>query len=187
MVRILLASTSPRRLEILRDAGIEFRGVPPGAELSGFGSPLDRAIQRAEMKATGARFPAESGAIVLGVDTVVARGEREFGKATDRADARDLLFALAGGEHDVFTAHFAFRAADRSRAALRVRRAVVRMDAFDEVRLDAYLASGDWIGKAGAYGIQDPGASFAHLVSGERDTVIGMSLSAVRELIEELR
>ncbi|MGE0144641.1 MAG: nucleoside triphosphate pyrophosphatase [Planctomycetota bacterium] len=186
-MRILLASTSPRRLEILREAGIEFRCVPPGAELSGFGSPTERAIQRAEMKATGARFLAESDGIVLGVDTVVARGDREYGKASDQPDARAVLSSLAGGEHEVITAHFAFRAAEVSRAALRLRRAVVRMDPLDEARLEAYLASGDWIGKAGAYGIQDPGASFVHLVSGERDTVIGMSLGAVRELIEELR
>ncbi len=196
-IRLLLASTSPRRRELLTRAGITHRLVEPGHEPVGVAAdPALLAAERAASKARGARwsvafdaYPGEVGEpVVLGVDTVVACDGFEFGKAADREAAQRSLRALSGREHRVHTAIHLFlpwRAAPGDGVA-RIDTAVVRFDPLDEERLGAYLDSGAWQGKAGAYGIQDPEQDFVHLVDGDLETVIGLATRSVRELLEAL-
>jgi septum formation protein len=179
--RLLLASTSPRRHELLRAAGIAFELHPPGAEPPGEGSPEERARLRARQKALDAPLPAVPAGI-LGVDTVVAVGAREFGKPSDREDAARMLRALSGGEHRVLTAHCLVRLPERV-IAEQLAVARVACAVLDERQIDAYLDSGEWRGKAGAYGIQGQAAAFLRLVEGELDTVIGLHVAAVRALL----
>jgi len=183
---LLLASTSPRRSELLTRAGIPFVLTQPGDEPAGAGTPLELAVQRARAKAEGA--PSAAGAedvLVLGVDTVVDVDGVEFGKARDEDHAREILQAMSGRRHGVHTGHCLVRARDGSRFE-EVCSAEVDCEPWGAA-MERYAASGEWRGKAGGYGIQDPGCTFAALVSGALDTVVGLNVAAVRRLLAEAR
>lgn len=191
---LYLASTSPRRRELLQQAGLRFELCEPGAEyasgsgqhehLGSAGVPAELALERAERKAGGARPPAPD-APVLAVDTVVDLDGEELAKAADRAAAAQLLQRMLGRSHLVHTAH-CLRTIDG--ALLReVTTATVAFSDPGSAALQRYLDSGDWRGKAGAYGIQDPDLPFASLVAGSLDTVVGMHVAAVRRLLAAAR
>jgi septum formation protein len=191
----LLASTSPRRRQLLTEAGLPFALCEPGPEYdvgdehsSERGEPLRLAAERARRKASGspaAASLATGGLPVLGVDTVVDLDGVELGKPRDAEEARRMLLRLAGRDHRVHTAHCLVDAR-RGRIVERLTSATVtcRQPACDE--LEAYLASGEWRGKAGAYGIQDGAQGFLALVDGDFDTVVGLSVVAVRSLLADL-
>lgn len=192
-IRVQLASTSPRRQALLREAGISFELCPPGAEYAHggddeptfeHGDPAALAQERARRKALGSR-PRDGRVPVLAVDTVVDLDGAELGKPRDRADAEVMLLRLAGRQHRVHTAHcLVVPATGWSRQSLATAVVVCRTPSAAELR--AYLDSGDWRGKAGAYGIQDPSQSFLSVVEGCFDTVVGLHTAAVRELLGAL-
>lgn len=180
---LYLASTSPRRANLLEAAGISFRLHPPGPETEGGArNPQDEAAARARQKALKAQRPQGPGHL-LAVDTVVALDGRILGKATGQAEAEAMLRQLSGRTHAVHTAHCLVDL--RSGAVVEaVTTAVVRCRPLDEGReLAAYLATGEWRDKAGAYGIQGAAGDFMELAAGDLDTVIGLSVSKVRELL----
>jgi septum formation protein len=185
---LYLASTSPRRTELLTAAGISHVVIEPGPEAAPKKgeSPAQVARKRAASKAHGAQPPGRPG-WVLGVDTVVACGGVVYGKPDDAADARRILLALAAaGSHEVHTAlclrpHPARRRLAVEGAAL----SIVRCAAMTHEQLEAYLAGGSWRGKAGAYGLQDEGGRFMALVDGDRDTVIGLPVRRLRALLAQ--
>lgn len=184
---LYLASKSPRRRQLLADAGFRFELCEPGAEyrdgvhehVCEAGDPRALCRARAERKARGA-VAASRGAPVLAVDTVVDLGGDELGKAADRAAARAMLRRLAGRAHHVHTAHcLVWGGVERTELVS----AVVRCDELEDAALDAYLDSGEWRGKAGAYGIQDAAQSFLHLQDGAFDCVVGLHVATVRSLL----
>lgn len=182
-----LASTSPRRRQLLQQAGIAFALCEPGPEYASggdfdhgeTGAPQQLASARAKRKALHAKVPADA-ELVLGVDTVVDLDGQELGKARDRQHAQELLARLADREHLVHTAHCLLRG---SLVREEVTTASVRFLPCAAAQWAAYLDGGNWRGKAGAYGIQDPDAPFIELRQGELDTVIGLSVAAVRRLL----
>ena len=178
-----LASTSPRRRDLLLAAGIEFVLAEPGDEIVGPSIARDRALARARAKAEQARVIDDAPGFVLGVDTIVVLDGREFGKPRDAAEAAATLAALSGQTHEVLTGHYLrpHPATGSGRGLLSCAR--VRCRPLDSARIDAHVASGAWRGKAGGYGIQDGSVDFMALVEGELDTVIGLSIAAVRELL----
>ncbi len=179
---LVLASTSPRRSALLAAAGIPFVIGVPGPEPEACGPPKQRAVERARSKATLAVAPRGVKAPILGVDTVVDLDGAEIPKALDRHHADLLLRRLAGRVHQVHTAHCLVDAASGCfREHLTT--STVSCRPVDEEALRAYLDSGEWRGKAGAYGIQDDAQSFVSLVEGSFDTVVGLSLAAVRHLL----
>ncbi len=181
---LYLASTSPRRHQLLTDAGLAFAVVPPGPEPDGEGRPVELARGRARSKAAGAIVDGPDG-WVLGVDTVVEAGGAEYGKPRDRDDARRMLEQLAGSTHEVHTA-LCLRghpAADGAGVLEEVATAVVRCREIPGAELDAYLGTDAWRGKAGGYGIQDAAGAFMSVVEGDFDTVVGLSLSALQRLL----
>ncbi|MEY4674541.1 MAG: hypothetical protein RL148_2325 [Planctomycetota bacterium] len=180
--RLLLASTSPRRSRLLNEAGIRFALVEPGPEPMGCGTPVQLALFRAREKAVGARFAAGESVPVLGVDTVVDLGGTEFGKAGTREAAESMLRQLSGRVHHVHTGHCLHVPATGTTVEEVVTAEVV-FTTPTEVQLEAWLASGLWRGKAGAYGIQDPLAAFASLHRGPLDAVVGMHVDAVLRLL----
>lgn len=185
---IYLASTSPRRQDLLRAADLAFRCIEPGHEPGGEGTPSELAEYRAVEKVRGARFAGlEPGGLVLGSDTVVEARGREWAKAADVHEARSMLQALAGIDHRVHTAHAAFvvmGGAALPEIHTQLVTATVRFRSWDEDSFESYLASGHWQGKAGAYGLQDEAQSFASLIEGDFDAVVGLSIRAVRSLGE---
>lgn len=178
---LYLASTSPRRRALLAAAGFEFAIVAPGSEPRGEGPPAERARIRARSKAVGAQ-PIGPPGLILGADTLVVVSGRELGKPRHRAHAAAMLEALSGREHEVITA--LCLAAHPGRTCIEGRASArVRCRPLARAEREAYLDTGAWRGKAGAYGIQDAAGDFMALAEGELDTVIGLPVALLRQLL----
>lgn len=180
-MRLVLGSGSPRRLELLAQIGIIPDAVrPPDIdETPRKGeTPLHYCRRIARAKAEAMRL--EEGEIALCADTTVALGRRILGKPADAGEAAAFLLALAGRRHRVITA-IGVRRGDR----LWEREVVtaVKMKRLSDLELNAYLASGDWAGKAGAYAIQGPAGAFIPWIQGSYSAVVGLPVAETAQLL----
>ena len=181
--RLVLASTSPRRSHLLAQAGIVPDAViPPGIdETPGRGElPGALAARLAKAKAD-AVAETQAGAFVLAADTVVAVGRRILGKPADEAEARRFLALLSGRRHRV-CGGVAVVAPD-GRAAIRRVVTAVGVKRLAPAELDAWVASGEWRGKAGGYAIQGFGAAFVVRIVGSHSNVVGLPLHETLALL----
>ncbi len=182
---LYLASTSPRRRQLLLVANIPHQLMVPGPEPRGVGSPKQLAVLRARAKAMESVAPQDAGPVgILGVDTVVDLAGQELGKPENQQQAAAMLQSLAGHEHWVHTAHCLRQHPLGALHEMLCSARVVCRD-LDPVELAAYLEEGDWQGKAGGYGIQGAAGAFMTLLEGELDTVIGLHVAAVRQLMAQ--
>ena len=180
-MRLILASASPRRRDLLARLGIapdairpaEIDETPRRAE-----RPNDYARRMAAEKAAAVREP---GALVLAADTVVAVGRRILPKAETEAEARAALSLLSGRRHRVYSALTLIDGEGRARHRLSA--SIVAFKRLSEEELAAYLASGEWAGKAGAYAIQGRAEALIRLVSGSHSGVVGLPLYETRALL----
>jgi septum formation protein len=183
---LVLASASPRRLDLLRQIGLEPDRILP-SDLDETPHPKETprrlALRLAEEKgeAAAARAP---DAYVLAADTVVALGRRLLAKASDAAEARTWLELLSGRAHRVFTGVAVI--APSGRRAVRLAEARVRFKRLTRSEIEAYLSSGEWEGKAGAYAIQGRAGGFVMDVHGSYSAIIGLPLYETRMLLEGL-
>jgi septum formation protein len=180
---LVLASASPRRVALLRQAGAEFTVVDPGPDRDWPGEAEPRhgvralALDKARRVAAGRR-----GAVVVGADTVVVvRGQR-LGKPANREQARAMLQKLHGRQHEVWTGVAVVRDTEQRTAA---ERTVVRMARLSERDVEDYLRSGESLDKAGAYGIQGLAGQFVKGIEGDYFNVVGLPLARLRALLEE--
>jgi nucleoside triphosphate pyrophosphatase len=181
---LVLASASPRRLELLRQVGLEPAEIDPADidESPGAGE-LPRAyavrMARAKLAAVACRHP---GAIVLAADSVVACGRRILPKAETEAEARACLALLSGRRHRVLGG----LAVGRPDGTVRTRlvETVVRFKRLKAAEIDDYLQSGEWRGKAGGYAIQGRAARFVAFVSGSYSNVVGLPLFEAVSLLK---
>lgn len=174
--RLILASSSPRRRDLLALIGVVPDAIDPAdidetprkAEL-----PAPHALRLATEKAAAvaARHP---GAVVLAADTVVACGRRILPKTEDEASARRCLDLLSGRRHRVHTGVCVVDAQGRPRSR-RVETAVI-FKRLSAAEIDAYIASGEWHGKAGGYAIQGLAALFVRQIVGSHPNVVGLPL-----------
>ena len=180
-LRLILGSGSPRRLELLAQIGVVPDDVrPPDSDESPRKGELPRdyvrrmARQKAEASAPG------PGELILCADTTVAMGRRILGKPANAGEAAAFLYALSGRRHRVFTAVSARRGDE-----IRVRDVVtvVKMKRLSDAEVNAYLASGDWKGKAGGYGIQGPAGAFIPWIEGSFTGVVGLPLAETAGLL----
>lgn len=182
---LILASSSPRRLALLRQVGvIPDRIESPEVDETPLPRELPRAyvLRLAEAKASDvARRPEAAEAYILAADTVVACGRRILGKADDVATAERCLRLLSGRRHRVYTAVQAL-APDRRRA-VRVVQTVVRFKRLHERDIACYLASGEWQGKAGGYAIQGRAEAFIPAINGSYSNVVGLPLATTLDLL----
>jgi septum formation protein len=182
---LLLASSSPRRLALLRQVGvIPERIAAPAVDETALPGELPRAhvLRLAAAKASDvARRPEAAGAFVLAADTAVACGRRILGKADDEAAALRCLRLLSGRRHRVYTA-VAVVAPD-GRRALRVAQTVVRFKRLHQRDIASYLASGEWRGKAGGYAIQGRAEAFIAAINGSYSNVVGLPLATTLDLL----
>ena len=188
MPRLVLASASPRRRQLLAELGLHFEIRPSDVDESSLPgeSPAAMVERLARVKA-GARL--EPGELVLAADTIVVNDGRILGKPADEADARAMLAAIAGRDHDVFTGVAVAWLADRGgepRVAARVDRTVVRMRALDAGEIAAYVATGEPLDKAGAYGIQGLGALCVASIVGNYTNVVGLPLPTAADCFADL-
>ena len=191
---VYLASSSPRRAELLRQLGVAFSPLEPGPdedaealERALRGESPQRYVQRVtQLKLHAAlqrlRRRALPAGVVLCADTTVALGRRLLGKPTDDADALAMLRALAGTSHRVLTA-VAVADGDRVTQALSVSR--VRMAALDAAALAGYVASGEPRGKAGGYAVQGRAAAFIEHISGSYSGIMGLPLFETAALLRD--
>lgn len=183
---LVLASASPRRRELLQQAGIEFEVIPSHIpEQRAPGETSGHYVQR--IAADKARHVAgllgERGAPerpVLAADTEVVLGDAILGKPRDRAHARDMLKALAGRTHTVLTA-LCLIAGGRELQALST--SLVSMAPLSEAEIAAYVASGEADDKAGAYAIQGRAAAFIERLEGSYSGVMGLPLYDLHQLL----
>jgi septum formation protein len=180
---IVLASASPRRLELLRSLGIDFRVAPstcPEPPPEDHEKPEAYAMRMALQKAqeVAALHPQS---LVIGADTVVAVGGEILGKPVDEADARRMLGLLAGREHLVATG-CALVPPDGPPSAFAVGTRVTMIDP-GPAALAAYAATGEPLDKAGAYAIQGQGAFLVRSVEGSYTNVVGLPLAEVLEAL----
>lgn len=186
MMDLVLASSSPRRREILERLGLPFTIVVSDVDetpRAGEGpEALAARLALAKARAVAARH--EEG-LVVGADTVVARDGRLFGKPADAADAAAMLRALRGGPHLVVTGIAVVRASDGAVRSATVP-ATVTMRPYSGAEIAAYVATGEPMDKAGAYGAQGQGARLIERVDGPFLTVVGLPLDELRPLLREL-
>lgn len=177
-IRLVLASTSPRRKDLLAAAGVAFTisesGIDETVAAHEDAAAYAERIAQAKALSVSVRLPE---ALVLGADTVVELGGAILLKPADVADARRMLRALSGATHTVVTA-FALARGGRLIESVPVT-ARVTFRRLTGPEIEAYLATGEPFDKAGSYGIQGAGADFIAAVEGGRDTVMGLPVSAV--------
>ena len=182
-MRLVLASASPRRLELLARIGIAPDEVLPAdideTPLKGE-LPLPYAARMATEKAA-AVAAVRAGALVLAADTVVAAGRRILPKTEDETEARTTLSLLSGRRHRVLSAVTLVDPAGIARHRLSA--SIVTFKRLDPAELDAYLASGEWKGKAGGYAIQGRAEALIRFLSGSHSAVMGLPLFETRALL----
>ena len=186
MTTIILASSSPRRRELLSQVGIPFEVVPgnideENAQLTG--TPAQKAEQLAYMKALAVASGLKSG-LVLGADTIVVCDDEIFGKPADENDARRMLKKLEGREHQVITGIALVDASD-GKAKTEHEVTTVRFSKMTDMEIDAYISSGEPFDKAGAYAIQGRAAVFVESLDGCYSNVVGLPLSRLYRMLKD--
>ena len=183
-LRVILASQSPRRRDLLTLIGVPHEVRP--ADIDETVLPGERPAPHAERLARGkalAIASAEPDALTIGSDTIVVVDGDILGKPADRDEARRMLRRLSGREHVVFTA---VAVADGGRVASGVEEVTVRFRALGDDEIDAYVATGEPMDKAGAYGIQGYGATIVQGIDGDYFAVMGLALGRMVRLMAEL-
>ena len=179
-----LASKSPRRAELLDRLGFPHRLLDvdvPEVRAPGEGAAdYVRRVARDKARAGWAQVAAGPGARVLGADTEVILGDEVFGKPVDPADAAAMLRRLSGREHTVLSAVVVIDAAGEREA---LSTTTVRFAALDEAAIAAYVATGEAMGKAGAYAIQGRAEAFVEHLSGSYSGVMGLPLHQTARLL----
>lgn len=184
-MKLVLASASPRRRELLAQLGLEFSVAPADLDESTRPgeAPRDYVVRMAEEKGAAIRsLPEFRDRLVLSADTAVSLDGRIFGKPTDERHHLAMLQTFSGTRHRVLTA-VCLGADDRS--AVRVSETLVTFRVLTEEEIRAYWRTGEPRDKAGGYGYQGLAASFVTRVSGSRSGVVGLPLAEVRELLAE--
>lgn len=183
-VRVVLASGSPRRRQLLELIGIEHEVLPSNIDetLRPRETPRRHAERLAREKAS-AIATREPGKITIAADTIVVINRKVLGKPRDEDDARRMLAMLSGREHTVITAVAVARGRKLRSAVEEVK---VKFRRLREDEIDAYVATGEPMDKAGAYGIQGFGATIVDCVHGDYFAVMGLPLARLVTLMRDL-
>lgn len=179
---LILASGSPRRAELLGDAGYEFKVVNPPLvepdENSPHVDPASHAESLAYFKACSIGSQ-PAGTTILAADTIAFVDGRIIGKPADRQDAGRIIRALSGTTHKVITG---LALIDEERRLIHHDVSVVRVRALPEKAIESYLDTGLWEGKAGAYGIQEQSDPFVERLDGSFTNVVGLPMELLGNL-----
>lgn len=183
--RLVLASASPRREALMREYGYQFQVVRPPIDEP---NPVGRELPPAQLAQALSYFKAQAVAtsvnagVILAGDTVVALGTRIFGKPVDRPDARRILSALGGTIHHVITGVTLLDPATGERD-IRHELTAVTMQKISDAQLEGYLETDGWIGKAGAFGIQDHDDPFVSHIEGSFTNVVGFPMALIKRML----
>ena len=181
-----LASRSPRRAELLARLGLDFGVIDLDLpEQQGAGEAASEYVRRVAREKAGAgllKVVGVADALVLGSDTEVILDDVVFGKPADATEAADMLRRLSGRTHQVVTAVSLVSAAREAQA---VSTSLVTIAPLDDAQIAAYIASGEWEGKAGAYAIQGRAQTFIEHLAGSYSGVMGLPLFETARLLRE--
>ena len=181
---LILASASPRRLELLERLTREFRVVPADVDETLAGGPTPEAVAALALrKARTVAVRLEQG-VVLGADTVVVIDGAVLGKPADAAEARTMLYRLRGRRHEVITGLAVVDAAGGRSATDAVVTEVV-MRGYDDATIDSYVASGEPLDKAGAYAIHGRAGAWVTRITGSYSGIMGLPLAETAELLQK--
>ena len=175
---LVLASASPRRRELLATLGIDFRIVVPEIDETPKADEKPRAF--AERLATEKAAAVNEPGIILAADTIVVLKDTILGKPTDERNASEMLRSLSGAVHEVITG-VCLKSPDRTVVFSVVTQVTFRM--IDEAEIEAYVASGDPLDKAGAYAIQGGAAHMVRRIEGSYTNVVGLPLCELHEAL----
>lgn len=183
--RFILASRSPRRIELLREAGFAFDPVAADIDEEQFpqGVPPPRVAEYLAEEKARKVASLHPHAVVLGADTVVALGDQLLGKPEDPAHARWMLGQLAGSIHDVTTG-VCVMCWESGKTVVGHVTSTVSMRPLSQREIDLYVASGDWRGKAGGYGIQDRDP-FVTNMGGSHTNIVGLPMELTINLLKQ--
>lgn len=185
--RLVLASTSPRRRELLADAGYEFEIVYPSEKaecgICSQETPPELVARLAYQKAREVALRTEMG-VIIGCDTVVECCGQILGKPKDRHHASQMLRLLRDGVHRVYSGLCLWCRPD-DKTLVDVDLTSLRMKNLSDVQLEKYLESGEWEGKAGGFGWQDR-HGWLQIVSGSESNVVGLPLELLQVMLAQL-
>lgn len=186
-IELILASGSPRRRELLTEAGYRFRIVPPHPEaecgMCSGETPPELVARLAYQKAADVKQRGEQG-LILACDTVAECAGQILGKPGDERHAREMLELLRGREHRVYSGICLWQT-PAGEPQVEVDRTVLRMHPLSAEQIEEYLASGLWEGKAGAFGYQDR-LGWLEILSGSESNVVGLPLERLQRMLAEL-
>ena len=184
--RVVLASQSPRRRDLLDLIGIRHEVRPADIdEAVRPGEPPDRYTERLAREKARVVAVQEPDAVVIAADTTVVVDDEILGKPAHAAEARAMVRRLSGRTHEVFTG-IAVRRGGESREAAAVERVLVTVRPLSEPEIAAYVATGEPMDKAGAYGIQGYGATIIERIDGDYFAVMGLSLVRTVTLLRDV-
>ena len=188
-MKLILASASPRRAEILRSAGIRFEALPAEADESRLNGESPYAMVERLALAKAAKVAVslanENSAIVLAADTIVVVGDQILGKPLGAARAVEMLRELRGREHQVITGIAAMNQLSReSLTEHEITR--VWVDAITDAEIEAYVSTGEPLDKAGAYAIQGIASRYISKIEGDYFNVVGLPMARVWKLLRRL-
>jgi septum formation protein len=186
-LKLILASASPRRAQILRDAGIAFETMPCDVdETPLYGeAPQDFVRRLAQEKARLAAVRVAGPAIVVGADTVIAADGKMLGKPRSAEDACATLQLLSGRTHTVYTG-FAVRRLPDGASRTHIEATRVTFERMSAEEISAYVATGEPLDKAGAYAIQGRGGRYISRIEGCYLNVVGLPLARLCHLLRDL-
>ncbi|MBA3270251.1 MAG: septum formation inhibitor Maf [Acidobacteria bacterium] len=179
---LILASSSPRRSDLLAAAGIEFLTVPVKVEESVWKhEPPGDHVRRLALEKAQAAFANHPDAVVIGADTIVLVGGEIMGKPQDNDDATRMLRLLSGREHEVLTG---LAVIARRGTAIEVARTRVWINPLTDTEITEYVATGEPMDKAGAYAIQGLFSKFIDRIQGSYSNVVGLPVALVYRLLK---
>ncbi len=187
--RIILASASPRRRELLSQAGYKFTVVVPDLDESTFPTEGIEAVRYAKALALAKAdsiAPAYPDRLVLGADTVVDCGGQIIGKPADARDAERITRKLFSAPHKVITGLAIVRVCDNTRL-IESDSTTVYPRRLTAEQIAQHVRGGSWQGKAGAYGIQETGDEFVERIEGSLTNVMGLPMELLRSLLARLK
>lgn len=186
-MELILASASPRRKELLEKIGLPFTVQPAkGEERITQKSPAAVVMELSRQKAEEIAAAQTGDCIIIGADTVVARGEKIMGKPKDAADAKQMLRSIADDCHQVYTGVTLIRTGAHPQSVTFQEKTDVCLYPISDAELDAYIASGDPMDKAGAYGIQGDFAIYVKRIAGDYYNVVGLPIGRVYQELKRM-
>jgi septum formation protein len=180
-LNILLASSSPRRKEILSMVGVNFRVVKANAEERLYKTPVETAVKNAERKVLSVKHELRDKEVALSADTIVVLGDEILGKPANKEEAVEYLKRLSGRWHTVITGFALLFPDGRLISSFEESRVKFKRLSLNEI--EWYISTGEPLDKAGAYGIQGIGALLIERIDGDFFNVMGLPISRIYDIL----